>query len=60
MRISGGSRQVVTYAVMRQAVKAVAIRLGVDPTKFSLHSVEHVRYLWGDGNLPQRVYPIKW
>ena len=34
-----GSRQVLTYAVMRQAVKAAAIRLGVDPTKFSLHSL---------------------
>ena len=39
MRTSGGSRQVLTYAVMRQAVKAAAIRLGVDPTKFSLHSL---------------------
>ena len=34
MRTSGGSRQVLTYAV-----KAAAIHLGVAPTKFSLHSL---------------------
>ena len=39
MRTSGGSRQVLTYAVMHQAVKAAAIHLGVAPTKFSLHSL---------------------
>ncbi len=33
-----GQRQVLTYAVIRQAVKAAALRLGVDPAKFSLHS----------------------
>ena len=69
MRISGGSRQVLTYAV-----KAAAIRLGVDPTQFSLHSLRiggacalraagapwSMILFMGDGNLPQRVYPIKW
>ena len=35
MRTPGGNRQVLTYAVMRQAVKAAAIR----PMKFSLHSL---------------------
>jgi hypothetical protein len=39
MRTRSGRRQVLTYVVMRQAVKAAAIRLGVDPTKFSLHSL---------------------
>jgi hypothetical protein len=34
-----GVRQVLTYAAMRRAVKAGAMRLGVDPTKFSLHSL---------------------
>ena len=39
MRLPSGSRQTLTYAVMRLAVKAAAIRLGVDPAKFSLHSL---------------------
>ena len=39
MRSLSGVRQVLTYAVMRRAVKAGAMRLGVDPTKFSLHSL---------------------
>jgi hypothetical protein len=38
-REASGQRQVLTYAVMRQAVKAAALRLGVDPVKFSLHSL---------------------
>ena len=39
MRLPGGHRQIRTYAVMRLAVKAAAMRLGVDPSKFSLHSL---------------------
>ena len=39
LRSPSGVRQVLTYAVMRRAVKAEAMRLGVDPTKFSLHSL---------------------
>ena len=39
MRSPSGVRQVLTYAVMRRAVKAGAMQLGVDPTKFSLHSL---------------------
>ena len=38
-RMPSGCRQVLTYAVMRQAVKAAANRLGLDLTKFSLHSL---------------------
>ena len=38
-REASGQRQVLTYAVMRQAVKAAALRLGVDHAKFSLHSL---------------------
>jgi hypothetical protein len=38
-RETSGQRQVLTYAVMRQAVKSAALRLGVDPAKFSLHSL---------------------
>ena len=34
-----GARQILTYAVIRRAVKARAMRLGMDPTKFSLHSL---------------------
>ena len=37
--LSRGVRQVLTYAVIRRAVKAGAMRLGVDPTMFSLHSL---------------------
>ena len=32
-------RSALLYAVMRQAVKAAALQLGVDPAKFSLHSL---------------------
>ena len=39
MRLQGGYCQTLTYAVMRLAVKAAAMRLGVDPSKFSLHSL---------------------
>ena len=39
MRSTSSYPQVLTYAVMRQAVKAAAIRLGVDPRMFSLHSL---------------------
>ena len=57
---ASGQRQVLTYAVMRQAVKAAALRLGVDAAKFTLRSLligsacvlraaDHCR----------RVYPIK-
>jgi len=38
-RMATGSRSVLTYAVMRRAIKAAAIRQGVDPTMFSLHSL---------------------
>jgi hypothetical protein len=34
---ASGQRQVLTYAVMRQAVKAAALRLGVDAAKFTFH-----------------------
>ena len=39
MRSPGGYRQILTYAVMHLAVKAAAMRLGVDPSKFCLHSL---------------------
>ena len=38
-REASGQRQVLTYAVMRHAVKAAALRLGVKHAKFSLHSL---------------------
>jgi len=39
---ASGQRQVLTYAVIKlqhQAVKAAALRLGVDPAKFNSHSL---------------------
>ena len=39
MRNESGTREILTYAVMRQAVKASALRQGLIPSKFSLHSL---------------------
>ena len=39
MRKARGNRYILTYPFMRLAIKAAALRLGVDPAKFSLHSL---------------------